>query len=220
MPNLESDIVGQVERPPLKPSEANALLPLYEALSNSLHAIQDWFGDGGIAIRGRDRHRTPSRARRFRSWPDLRWFSDRGQRRRPERRELPVIPDPFLVAKDEAGGLRRVGSDGWRSSKIFALSRVIKRRKKASPHPQAHTITPTNNQVTAMPTTAFQNTNPRRSELNHFSDVVLVRLCSVRDCMSYSARQLSTILMVPSKKRALNCSLVTGSNPIDYRKSG
>ena len=53
MPNLESDIVGQVERPPLKPSEANALLPLYEALSNSLHAIQDWFGDGGIAIRGR-----------------------------------------------------------------------------------------------------------------------------------------------------------------------
>lgn len=53
MPNLESDIVGQVERLPLKPSEANALLPLYEAVSNSLHAIQDRFGNKGISSDGR-----------------------------------------------------------------------------------------------------------------------------------------------------------------------
>ena len=53
MPNLESDVVGQVERLPLKPSEANALLPLYEAVSNSLHAIQDRFGDKRIASDGR-----------------------------------------------------------------------------------------------------------------------------------------------------------------------
>lgn len=53
MPNLESDIVGQVARLPLRPSEANALLPLHEAISNSLHAIHDRFGDADIAAKGR-----------------------------------------------------------------------------------------------------------------------------------------------------------------------
>ena len=53
MPDLNSDIVGQVARLPLKPSETNALLPLYEAISNSLHAINERFGDGGIGKNGR-----------------------------------------------------------------------------------------------------------------------------------------------------------------------
>ena len=49
MPNLESDIVGQVARLPLRPSEASALLPLHEAVMNSLHAIQERFGEKGVA---------------------------------------------------------------------------------------------------------------------------------------------------------------------------
>ncbi len=53
MPNLESDIVGQVARLPLRPSEASALLPLHEAVMNSLHAIQDRFGGKGVAEGGR-----------------------------------------------------------------------------------------------------------------------------------------------------------------------
>jgi hypothetical protein len=53
MADLESDVIGQVARLPLRPSEANALLPLHEAISNSLHAIQDRFGDGEHAERGR-----------------------------------------------------------------------------------------------------------------------------------------------------------------------
>ncbi len=40
-------------RLPLRPSEANALLPLFETVINSLHAIQDRFGDEGIAADGR-----------------------------------------------------------------------------------------------------------------------------------------------------------------------
>jgi hypothetical protein len=51
--SLESDIIGQVARLPLKPSEANALLPLFEAISNSLYAIQERFGDDGINKNGR-----------------------------------------------------------------------------------------------------------------------------------------------------------------------
>jgi hypothetical protein len=51
MPSLRSDIVGQVARLPLRPSEANALLPLFEAVSNSLHAIQEeWAAE--VAERG------------------------------------------------------------------------------------------------------------------------------------------------------------------------
>ena len=53
VPNLESDLVGQVARLPLNPSEANALLSLHEAVMNSLHAIQDKYGDKGIAKIGR-----------------------------------------------------------------------------------------------------------------------------------------------------------------------
>src|SRR3954463_14398372 len=53
LPNLESDIVGQVARLPLRPSEASALLPLHEAVMNSLHAIQDRFGNKDISEGGR-----------------------------------------------------------------------------------------------------------------------------------------------------------------------
>lgn len=53
MPDLHSDIIGQVARLPLKPSEGNALLPLFEAISNSLHAIHERFGDDGLADKGR-----------------------------------------------------------------------------------------------------------------------------------------------------------------------
>lgn len=53
MADLQTDVIGQVARLPLKPSEANALLPLYEAVSNSLHAITERFGDDRLAERGR-----------------------------------------------------------------------------------------------------------------------------------------------------------------------
>ena len=53
MADLQSDILGQVARLPLRPSEANALLPLYEAVSNSLHAIQEQFGDAKVVQSGR-----------------------------------------------------------------------------------------------------------------------------------------------------------------------
>ncbi len=43
MPDLKSDIVGQVLRLSLPPNQANTLIPLYEAVSNSLHAIQEQF---------------------------------------------------------------------------------------------------------------------------------------------------------------------------------
>jgi hypothetical protein len=42
--NLESDIVGRVNRLALRPSEKNALLPLMEAISNSVHSITDLYG--------------------------------------------------------------------------------------------------------------------------------------------------------------------------------
>lgn len=53
MADLESDVIGQVARLPLKPTEGNSLLPLHEAISNSLHAIHDRFGDKEYAERGR-----------------------------------------------------------------------------------------------------------------------------------------------------------------------
>ncbi len=53
MPDLHSDVIGQVARLPLKPSETNALLPLFEAIHNSLHAINERFGDDGHAEKGR-----------------------------------------------------------------------------------------------------------------------------------------------------------------------
>lgn len=44
MANLESDIVGRVNRLALRPSEKTALLPLMEAVSNSLYSVTDRLG--------------------------------------------------------------------------------------------------------------------------------------------------------------------------------
>jgi hypothetical protein len=52
MADLESDIVGRVNRLALRPSEKNALLPLMEAVSNSVHAITD-LHDSDAATNGR-----------------------------------------------------------------------------------------------------------------------------------------------------------------------
>lgn len=41
MPTLDTDLVGRVKRLPLKPSAYSALLPMFEAVSNGLHAIDD-----------------------------------------------------------------------------------------------------------------------------------------------------------------------------------
>lgn len=53
MASLSTDIIGQVARLPLRPSEANSLLPLFEAVSNSLHAINDRFDDKDAPTKGR-----------------------------------------------------------------------------------------------------------------------------------------------------------------------
>ena len=45
MPILSSDVIGRVKRLALKPSAASALTPLFEAVSNALHAVQDRFGE-------------------------------------------------------------------------------------------------------------------------------------------------------------------------------
>lgn len=41
MPSLNTDLIGRVRRLPLKPSATSALMPLFEAISNGLHAIDD-----------------------------------------------------------------------------------------------------------------------------------------------------------------------------------
>ncbi len=45
MPKLSTDLIGRVKRLPLKPSATAALLPMFEAVSNGLHAIDDRYGD-------------------------------------------------------------------------------------------------------------------------------------------------------------------------------
>lgn len=44
MATLATDIIGRVKRLPLKPSATSALLPMFEAVSNGLHAIDDRLG--------------------------------------------------------------------------------------------------------------------------------------------------------------------------------
>ena len=44
MPTLSNDLIGRVKRLPLKPSATAALLPMFEAVSNGLHAIDDRHG--------------------------------------------------------------------------------------------------------------------------------------------------------------------------------
>jgi hypothetical protein len=43
MPSLTTDIVGRVERLPLRPSADNSLMPLFEAVHNALHAVDDLY---------------------------------------------------------------------------------------------------------------------------------------------------------------------------------
>jgi len=45
MPTLTTDLIGRVKRLPLKPSATSAMMPLFEAVSNGLHAIDDRFKD-------------------------------------------------------------------------------------------------------------------------------------------------------------------------------
>src|SRR6185312_14402610 len=44
MTDLSPDFVGRVERLSLRSTPDNALMPLFEAVSNSLHAVDDRFG--------------------------------------------------------------------------------------------------------------------------------------------------------------------------------
>src|SRR4051794_5263490 len=52
MADLESDIIGRVNRLALRPTEKNALLPLMEAISNSVHSVTDLYG-GDAVTKGR-----------------------------------------------------------------------------------------------------------------------------------------------------------------------
>jgi hypothetical protein len=52
MPNLRSDIVGRVNRLPLRANEKNALFPVMEAISNSIHSITDLY-DRDASTKGR-----------------------------------------------------------------------------------------------------------------------------------------------------------------------
>ena len=45
MTDVSPDFVGRVERLSLRPTSDNALMPLFEAVSNSLHAVDDRFGE-------------------------------------------------------------------------------------------------------------------------------------------------------------------------------
>jgi hypothetical protein len=45
MPDLHSDFVGRVNRLALKPSDKTCLVPVMEAVSNSIHAITERLGD-------------------------------------------------------------------------------------------------------------------------------------------------------------------------------
>ena len=45
MPDLKSDFVGRVNRLPLKPTDKTALVPVMEAVSNSIHAITERFDE-------------------------------------------------------------------------------------------------------------------------------------------------------------------------------
>ena len=111
MPNLESDLVGQVARLPLNPSEANALLSLHEAVMNSLHAIQDRFGDKGIANSGRIDIRLLRTADGSRAGPVVGFeVSDNGVGLNED--NYRSFLTPFSMLKVKRGG-KGVGRLGW-----------------------------------------------------------------------------------------------------------
>ena len=43
--HLKEDLRGRIANLAMAPSYANTLIPLFEAIMNSLHAVQDRFGD-------------------------------------------------------------------------------------------------------------------------------------------------------------------------------
>ena len=43
--HLKEDLQGRIANLAMAPSYANTLIPLFEAIMNSLHAVQDRFGD-------------------------------------------------------------------------------------------------------------------------------------------------------------------------------
>jgi hypothetical protein len=59
--NLESDIIGRVNRLALRPTEKNALMPLMEAVSNSVHSITDLYA--GLKVEDR----CPNASNRYRA---------------------------------------------------------------------------------------------------------------------------------------------------------
>jgi hypothetical protein len=50
MPDLKSDFVGRVNRLALKPSDKTALVPILEAVSNSVYAITEKFDDRAVEV--------------------------------------------------------------------------------------------------------------------------------------------------------------------------
>ncbi|HEY3917867.1 MAG TPA: hypothetical protein VGL83_08730 [Stellaceae bacterium] len=48
MPDLKSDIIGRIRRLALRPTERNALTPVFEAVHNSVRAITERFGDDAV----------------------------------------------------------------------------------------------------------------------------------------------------------------------------
>jgi hypothetical protein len=64
VPDLKSDVVGRINRLALRPSERNALLPLMEAVSNSVHSITDLLdekasSDGRVVVSIHRQHDDP-----------------------------------------------------------------------------------------------------------------------------------------------------------------
>ena len=42
---LQEDLAGRIANLAMKPSHANTLIPLFEAIMNSIHSVQDRFGE-------------------------------------------------------------------------------------------------------------------------------------------------------------------------------
>src|SRR5579871_2408808 len=122
MADLESDIVGQVARLPLKPSEASALLPLYEAISNGLHAITDRFGDDSPKDRGRiDIELLRGDRRDGEEFADVIGFVVRDNGIGLNEGNFRSFCTPFSQYKIQRGG-KGVGRLGW--LKVFNLIEV------------------------------------------------------------------------------------------------
>ena len=119
MPSLSSDIVGRVKRLPLRPSASSALMPLFEAVSNALHAVQDRFKEataerGTIEIEAH-RYKTGSLSGHISGFT----ISDNGIGLTRENFDSFLMPDSqYKIARGGKG----VGRLGW--LKVFRDIRV------------------------------------------------------------------------------------------------